>query len=241
MIKHEKLAESKRGIWSMFNRISGRYDRVNRLMTFGLDQCWRKLMAKQLPNRVHMQVLDLATGTGDVAIQLLRYKEDDISRIIAMDMAEEMMAVGVLKVRALGLSDKVVFQVGDAHALPLKDVSMDAVTVAFGVRNFENLQKGLSEIKRVLKPGGRIIVLETAMPRFFIIRFFHLLYLRLVMPVIGALVSGNWSAYRYLNKTAESFPCGAAFMRELAIAGFKPLTCKGLGLGAAALYVGETE
>lgn len=225
----------------MFNRISARYDRVNRVMTFGLDQSWRKLMAKYLPNRLNMHVLDLATGTGDVAIQLLQVRGADISRIVAMDMAEDMMAIGASKVRRLNLADKVVFQVGDAHVLPLKDMSMDAVTVSFGVRNFEDLQKGLGEIRRVLKPGGRVIILETAMPRFFVIRFFHILYLRLVMPVIGAVVSGDWSAYRYLNKSAESFPSGAAFMRELAIAGFKPLKCKGLGLGAAALYVGGVE
>ncbi|MBT5856637.1 bifunctional demethylmenaquinone methyltransferase/2-methoxy-6-polyprenyl-1,4-benzoquinol methylase UbiE [bacterium] len=228
---------SKVATWRMFNEIAPRYDLVNRLMSFGMDQSWRRRMTSYLPKNQDMTVLDVATGTGDVAI--LMQRTADVSRVVGVDMAEKMLDQGRQKLKTLQLDQAIELLEGDATALPFPDGQFDAVSISFGIRNVESVPTALSEMARVLKPGGHVIILESSLPNNRIIRWFDLLYLRVIMPFLGGIISGNSAAYRYLNVSIEGFPYGEAFSQLLREAGFSTVTSYPQFMGVATTYVGK--
>lgn len=220
----------------MFDNIAPRYDLLNRMLSFGIDQRWRKKAIDVLREERPQRILDVATGTADLAIEALRLEPE---RVVGVDIAEEMLGIGREKVERLGYEDRIQLRTGDAEKLPFSDSQFDAVLVAFGVRNFENLQQGLGEMKRVLKRGGSLVVLEFSQPRAFPIRQLYGLYSRYILPRVGQAVSKDRGAYRYLPDSIAAFPAGQDFLDVLASVGYKDLRCLPLTFGIASLYVGR--
>ena len=235
-IHDEPSGVQRANVWRMFDRIAPTYDLVNRLLSFGLDIRWRKKVATHLPRERDMVLLDLATGTGDQVISLTRTGR--FTEAVGMDMSAGMLALGRQKVKHLGLSDTITMLEGDATAMPLEDGRFDAVTISFGIRNVVHVDRALAEMCRVLKPGGRAIILEFSLPESAVVKAGHLFYLRRILPLVGGIVSGDSSAYRYLNTTIESFPYGQAFCDLMTTAGFSSATPHRLTLGVATIYVG---
>ncbi len=223
----------------MFDQISPTYDVVNRIMTMGLDQRWRRQLGRFLPKKDNLHVLDLATGTADVAISLVK-QVSAVSRVTAVDPALKMLDIARKKVEKEGLSSHIFLEGGNAESLTYPDNTFDAITISFGVRNIENLSKGLDEMYRVLKPGGRLLILETSIPTNPVLWFLHLCYNRYVMPLLGRLVSRS-SAYRYLNKTIETFPSGVAFSHYLSKAQFSDVAQTPLFFGTVSIYLGDKK
>ncbi|MBW1742631.1 MAG: bifunctional demethylmenaquinone methyltransferase/2-methoxy-6-polyprenyl-1,4-benzoquinol methylase UbiE [Deltaproteobacteria bacterium] len=222
----------------MFDRISATYDLLNRLLSFGTDILWRKEVARFLPPRKNQRVLDLATGTADQILALFE-ESDRVESGVGMDLAEKMLEIGRRKIRKRGVSEAITLMVGDATAIPADDCQFDAVTISFGIRNVGDVNKGLREMCRVLKPGGRLLVLEFAMPQNRLLRAGVLIYLRHLLPRLGALVSRDAHAYRYLNETIETFPSGEAFCELLRAAGFTGVVAHSVPLGLPMIYQGE--
>ena len=238
MNQQEKLTLPKSQSWQMFNAISPKYDQLNRVLSLGLDRSWRKYLAVWLPNRRNLKLLDLATGTGDVPLALLK-RSKDIESVCGIDLAEEMLKIAKHKVRDAQLTDKISFQNGDAQAIPYPDETFDVATIAFGIRNMPIPEKVLEEMFRVLKKGGRAIILEFSLSKNFLFRGLQLFYLRQIVPLIGGMVSGNFQAYRYLNQTIEKFPYGEAFCDLMADAGFQVINVQPLTWGIATIYKGD--
>jgi demethylmenaquinone methyltransferase/2-methoxy-6-polyprenyl-1,4-benzoquinol methylase len=226
-------------VWQMFDRIAPTYDLVNRLLSFNLDVRWRREVHSHLPKVDDLRLLDLATGTGDQVIAMTR--TGGIGSAVGMDMSVEMLAIGREKVAEAGLSEVISMENGDATALPFEDDSFDAVTISFGIRNVVHVDKALAEMRRILRPGGRAIILEFSLPRNPVVRLGHLMYLRYVLPLVGGLVSGDWNAYRYLNTTIEAFPYGEAFTAKMRDAGFEQAQANPVTFGIATIYVGAAE
>jgi demethylmenaquinone methyltransferase/2-methoxy-6-polyprenyl-1,4-benzoquinol methylase len=222
----------------MFDQISPTYDLLNRILSFGMDILWRKKVARFLPLRRNQHVLDLATGTGDQIVALFE-ESDRVESGVGMDLAEKMLEIGRRKTRKRGLSKEITLMVGDVTAIPSDDCQFDAVTIAFGIRNVGDVEKGLREMYRVLKPGGRVLVLEFAMPGNRFLRAGVLVYLRHVLPRLGALVSGDPHAYRYLNETIETFPSGEAFCDLLRAASFAEVVAHSVPLRLSMIYQGD--
>lgn len=220
---------------SMFDAIAHRYDFLNRLLSLGIDQYWRKQAVGLLRDDQPQRILDVATGTADLAIQALDLEPQ---KVVGVDISEEMLRVGREKLARMDLDDRIVLRRGDAERLPFSDRQFDAVLVAFGVRNFENLQRGLEEIRRVLKPGGAIVVLEFSRPRAFPVKQFYNLYSRYILPRVGRAVSKDSGAYEYLPASVEVFPDGAGFLAELEAAGYHDLLARPLTFGIVSLYKG---
>jgi|GEM_PF-31382 len=231
---------SREGVVGMFNRIAHRYDFLNRLLSMRRDVVWRKKMARFLPADRDLRVLDVATGTGDVLLTLVE-ESDRVKTGVGIDPAELMLRLGHDKIAQVGLGDVLQMVRADVNQLPFADNSFDVATVAFGVRNFASLQRGLSEMARVVRPGGRILVLEFSLPANRLIRWMYLKYFRHVLPRLGAMLSGDSYAYRYLNRTVETFPSGSQFCQYLAAAGFKHVHALPLTLGIASIYLGEAS
>lgn len=223
--------------WKMFDRISATYDRINRILSLGMDQRWRREVAKWLPLKPHLQILDLATGTGD---QLFSLFESDAPIALAkgIDLAGDMLKIAEKKAEAKPYSKRIEWCKGDAEKIPFPDASFDAVTFSFGIRNVGNPLRSLQEIYRVLKPQGRCLILEFSLPNppF---RPIYLFYLRHLLPRIGKALSKHPAAYRYLNETIESFPSGIAFCKLLEQASFPNPIVKSMAFGAVTLYIGE--
>lgn len=222
----------------MFDRIAHRYDLLNRLLSFGTDVRWRKRLGQHLPAGDTLNVLDLATGTADVLISLERHCPS-VQRGTGVDVSFGMLSHGVPKLRALGLAGRFRLVRGDAMRLPLPTDRYDAATISFGIRNVLDVGAGLREMHRVLRPGGRVLVLEFSLPGNALFRAGYLFYFRHVLPRIGALLSGDGHAYRYLNQTVETFPYGEAFCALLREAGFREVKAFPLTLGIATLYQGD--
>ncbi len=228
---------SRKSVWTMFDRIAPRYDLLNRLLSFRRDVAWRKRMAALLRDRHNIRLLDVATGTGDQILHLIDAGAD-ISEATGIDMAEEMLKIGRTKLRSRNLEQRVSLQTGDATHIPIADASVDAATISFGIRNVEDVVQGLSEMRRVLVPGGCALVLEFSMPRRAVMRAGYLFYLRWILPGIGGLLSGDRHAYRYLNRTIETFPHGEAFCALMREAGFTQTEAIPLTFGVATIYKG---
>jgi demethylmenaquinone methyltransferase/2-methoxy-6-polyprenyl-1,4-benzoquinol methylase len=223
----------------MFDEISGKYDFLNRFLSAGIDVTWRKKMLKTLKPLQPKIMLDVATGTGDVAIMAEALLKPE--KIIGIDISDGMLDLGREKLRTRQLTDVITLQNGDSEAINFPDNSFDAVTVAFGVRNFENLEKGLQEILRVLKPGGMLCVLEFSKPTLPGIEQLYNLYLGILAPEIAKLVSKNKDAYKYLNNSVRAFPEGKAFTAIMNLSGYKETTCRKLSLGICSLYTGRKQ
>lgn len=222
----------------MFDRIAWRYDLLNRMLSLGSDVRWRKRMALHLPPGENLKVLDLATGTAD-QILMLAHTSSRVGPSQGMDLSEGMLEIGRRKVKEQGMSHLVTLSTGDATAIPAPDNTYDAVTISFGIRNVENVAKGLSEMLRVLKPGGRALILEGSLPDNAFMRKLYLVYFRHVLPRVGAWVSGDGGAYAYLNRTVETFPCGERFCDLMRAAGFREVSCDPRTFGVATIYRGD--
>ncbi len=224
----------KEQVTQMFDTISGNYDSLNRVISFGIDKKWRKRVVKLVKQKKPNSVLDIATGTGDLAISLV---ESGAKKIVGLDLSPGMLEVGKKKVRDKQLESTIEMVVGDSEKLPFENDSFDAITVAFGVRNFENLEKGLSEIYRVLKPKGVFVVLETSVPTRFPFKQGYHLYCRFVLPLIGKIFSKDGSAYGYLSESASVFPHGQDFNNILGKIGFIGSENRPQTFGVASIYV----
>ena len=216
----------------MFDAISPKYDLLNRLFSMGIDQRWRRLVIGSVGEEPTDRLLDVATGTADLAILAAK----TVNEVIGIDISEGMLSHGRTKVKDRGLEDRITLQQADSIALPFDDARFDAVTVAFGVRNFEDLERGLSEMFRVLRPGGRLFVLEFSKPQRTPMRQLFRFYFHRVMPLIGRSVSKDSAAYTYLPQSVDAFPEGPAFKALLRAAGGREVRARGLTGGIATLY-----
>lgn len=232
----EKQIPKKEQVAQMFNNISGRYDFLNHFLSLGIDKRWRKKAVKILAASKPELVLDVATGTADFAIQALQAGPN---KIVGIDISEGMLDVGRKKLADKGLTKKIELRLGDSENLPFPDNNFDAVTVGFGVRNFENLKKGLQEINRVMKPGAQLIVLEFSRPTRFPFKQVYNFYFKFVLPRIGRLVSRDKSAYTYLPESVEAFPDGDRFTDILTETGFKNTACTPLTFGVSSIYTAQ--
>jgi len=226
----------KEQVAKMFDTISKDYDGLNRVISFGIDVKWRRKVVNIVKNTNPNLVLDIATGTGDLAINLTK---TSASKIIGLDISEGMLEVGRYKIEKLKLTDKIEMVLGDSEIIPFEENTFDAITVAFGVRNFENLEKGLSEIYRVLKPGGTFVVLETSVPTKTPFKQGYHFYSTKVLPTIGKLFSKDKVAYKYLSDSAATFPYGKAFNNILQKIGFIDIENKPQTLGVASIYIAK--
>ena len=233
-----EAAGKKEQVEQMFDAIAPRYDLLNRVLSGGIDKRWRKAAIDWLEGKKHGRILDIATGTADLAIESMRLKPE---KVIGVDIAEEMLSIGRKKIDALNFENTITLQRGDAERLPFSDSQFDAALVAFGVRNFENLQKGLEEIRRVLKNQGTLVVLEFSQPVHFPIKQFYTLYSRTLLPFMGKLLSRNSGAYSYLPDSIAAFPHGKDFLDYLVKAGYSDVKQKRLTFGIASLYRGEVS
>ncbi len=220
----------------MFDAIAPAYDFMNRAMTLGIDKWWRKLARKKIATFKPQNILDVATGTGDFAIQL--YNHIKPHSLVGIDLSEGMLGVARKKVKAKGLTGKIAFEQGDCLNMRFEDGSFDAVSVAFGVRNFEHIGQGYKEMFRVMKPGGVLCVVELSTPRNKFIRFFYNLYAMHMIPFFGSLKSGDKNAYRYLPESIAAVPQGEAMIAIMTDAGFHDCKVKRLTLGVCSIYTG---
>lgn len=227
----------KQQVADMFNQIAFRYDFLNRLLSGGLDIYWRKRAIKELASIDPQIILDVATGTADVAVIMAKYFHP--KKVIGIDISESMLHLGRKKIVKLRLNNVIELQSGDSEAINLANETFDAVTVAFGVRNFENLEKGLSEILRVLKSNGKLVVLEFSKPkRLFLCKLYNF-YMRVATRGVGKWVAKNGQAYEYLQESANAFPEGDNFEGILQKIGFKNIYFKKLSLGICTIYCGS--
>lgn len=226
----------KEQVRTMFNNISKRYDFLNHFLSLGIDRIWRKKSVKLLIQDKPKKILDVATGTGDFALASLRLNPDSI---VGIDISEKMLEIGNTKIKSKGLENKVTLRVGDSENLDFEDNSFDAITVGFGVRNFESLSKGLEEMYRVLKENGKLVVLEFSKPDTFPVKQIYSLYFTKILPTIGSLLSKDKRAYSYLHESVDAFPEGKEFLKILSDCGYKDLTQYKLLNGIASIYVGK--
>lgn len=226
----------KEQVTKMFDAISNEYDGLNRVISFGIDVKWRKNVVEIVGKTNPDSILDIATGTGDLAINLTKTKA---SKIIGLDISEGMLEVGRKKIEKLQLNNIIEMVLADSEKMPFEDNSFDAITVAFGVRNFENLEKGLAEIYRVLKTGGIFVVLETSIPTKTPYKQGYKFYAKNILPFIGKLFSKDKSAYKYLSDSAASFPYGLAFNNILHKIGFIAIENKPQTFGVASIYIAK--
>jgi len=220
-------------VTKMFDTISNEYDQLNRVISFGIDVKWRNKVVAIVSENNPETILDIATGTGDLAISLTVTKAKSI---IGLDISDGMLEVGRQKIKSKDLGDTIDMVIGDSEDLPFEDSSFDAITVAFGIRNFEHLEKGLSEILRVLKPDGTFVILETSVPTNPIYKFGYTVYSKLILPTIGRLFSKDRVAYRYLSESASVFPYGEALNNILKQIGFINVTHLPQTMGVATIY-----
>jgi len=235
MIKAQQPKGKKEKVKGMFNDIAFRYDFLNHFLSAGIDKRWRTKVRKHLAAFHPKEILDVATGTGDLAIELAKLHPEKITGI---DIATGMLDIGKEKISKKNLEKTITLLEGDSENLQFGDKSFDAVTVAFGVRNFENLERGLSEMTRVLKPGGHVVVLEFSKPKRFPFRQVYNAYFRYILPSVGKMISKNEEAYSYLPESVQTFPEDKAFLNKLEKAGLKKTGQLRLTFGIATMYYG---
>ena len=231
---YTQVGSKKSQVSKMFDNIAPWYDFLNHFLSLGIDITWRKKAIKGLKKYNPKVILDVATGTGDLAIEANRQLSPD--KIIGVDISTEMLEVGRKKIVKKKLAEQIELLYGDSEHLPFPDNTFDAVTVAFGVRNFENLNKGLKEMNRVLKPGGSVVVLEFSRPTLFPFKQLYNFYFKNLLPVIGRITSKDPKAYSYLYESVQAFPDGADFIKELENTGYRSATYKPLTLGICSIY-----
>ena len=237
VVPDQSNPESKKvQVESMFDSIAPKSDLLNHTLSLNIDKIWRRKVARAVAKTRPGTVLDVATGTCDLAIAVARKARPQ--SIVGIDLSEEMLNVGRQKVQKINMSDTITVQKGDAEKLPFGDNTFDAITVAFGVRNFENLEKGLTEMLRVLNPGGSCVSLEFTMPVAFPVKQLYNFYFRHILPLIGRLVSSHKSAYTYLPESVKAFPQRADFVRIMEQCGYAGARFRSLSLGIAAIYIG---
>jgi demethylmenaquinone methyltransferase / 2-methoxy-6-polyprenyl-1,4-benzoquinol methylase len=229
-------SSKKQQVAQMFDDIAYRYDFLNRFLSSGIDVKWRKKALRQLQSLQPKTILDVATGTADVAIMAAALLQPQ--KTTGIDISDGMLQIGRQKIEKAGLQNTIELLNGDSETINFNDNTFDAVTVAFGVRNFQNLEKGLSEIKRVLKPGGKLVVLEFSRPKLPGVKSLYNLYMKIVAPNMGKLFSKNRNAYKYLDESIKKFPEGKNFTSILDNLAYKNTYCKPLSLGICTIYCG---
>ncbi len=240
VVPYQERSDSKKAqVADMFNNISPKYDLLNHLLSLGIDIYWRKkaikLLSKHQPQPERL--LDVATGTADFALEA--NKKLKPAKITGVDISEGMLEVGRQKIQKLGLGKTITLEVGDSENLPFEDDTFDAVIVSFGVRNFENLEKGLAEIFRVLQENGTLVVLEFSKPRAFPFKQLYNFYFKNILPLVGKVISKDQSAYTYLPESVQAFPDGEKFNNILRKLGYHSVLCKPLTFGISSIYVGH--
>lgn len=225
----------KETVKEIFNDIAPKYDLLNHFLSLNIDKRWRRKAIKYIRSEEKGELLDVACGTGDFSIAACRA---GVQKVTGIDISANMVAIGQKKVEALGLASSIVLQTGDSEKIEFEDGCFDVVTVAFGVRNFEHLKTGLNEMRRVLKKGGKVIILEFSMPEHFPMKQLYQFYFRRILPVLGGWISGNKGAYTYLPESVMKFPQGKAFLEILKESGFEHTTQQKLTFGIASIYVG---
>lgn len=239
VVPYEDLGLSKKKqVELMFDRIAFRYDLMNHLLSFGIDMTWRKKLVDVLKSANPKTILDVATGTADVAILL---SDLPVEKITGIDISDEMLVRGRNKIASRNLEKKITLQNADSENLPFDDNNFDAATVAFGVRNFENLEKGLQEIFRVLRPGGKLVILEFSKPKHFPFKQLYHFYFIRICPWLGKLITHDKLAYEYLYRSVQAFPEGESFLNLLKNTGFIKLKCKALSFGISSLYTASKQ
>ena len=231
----EETQSKKQEVATMFNNISGRYDFLNHFLSLGIDKLWRRKAVKQLKELNPNKILDIATGTGDFALALLKLNPKEI---IGVDISQGMLSVGTNKMKKKKVDGIIKLELGDSENLPFEDNSFDAITVAFGVRNFEDLEKGLSEMKRVLRPDGKVIILEFSKPKYFPIKQLFSFYSNCVIPTFGKLISKDKRAYTYLPESVAEFPEGEKFHFIMDKVGYTKVSSLRLSGGISSIYMG---
>jgi demethylmenaquinone methyltransferase/2-methoxy-6-polyprenyl-1,4-benzoquinol methylase len=229
----EDRTGKKEQVARMFDSISGKYDFLNHFLSLGIDIRWRKKAVKLLAADKPKLILDIATGTGDFAIETLSLKPE---KVIGVDISEGMLEVGRKKMKARGYDAIIEMRSGDSENLPFEENKFDAVIVAFGVRNFENLEKGLTDMRRVLKEGGRVVVLEFSKPRSFPFKQLYNFYFNFILPKVGKMISKDPAAYTYLPESVQAFPDGDDFVSIMNKLGYKNTSCTPLTFGISSLY-----
>lgn len=229
------MNNEKQQIGQLFDRIAGTYDGLNHGLSLNIDKRWRRKTVQCMPNASH--VLDVAIGTADLTIEML--KRGKAEQVTGLDLSEQMMAIGKMKVERKKWNDKVSFIYGNAQSMPFDDASFDGVTCAYGCRNFSDLDAGLNEMYRVLKPGGQVTILEFSYPENRFIRFVYDLYFSHILPFVGRIISRDKTAYSYLNKSVKHFCWGKAFVQHLTDAGFKETQFKPLTFGITTIYTAK--
>jgi demethylmenaquinone methyltransferase / 2-methoxy-6-polyprenyl-1,4-benzoquinol methylase len=227
-------ASKKQQVEEMFDSIAPKYDFLNRFLSMGIDKGWRRKAIRSLKDIEPKQILDVATGTADLAIEALKLNPE---KVTGVDLSAYMLKEGQTKIEAQKLTEKIELVKGDSEHLQFADHQFDAITVAFGVRNFEHLQQGIDEMFRVLKPGGKIAVLEFSKPKVFPFKQVYDFYFKYILPTWGGIISKNKSAYSYLPESVKHFPEGNEFIAFLNHAGFKKASVQPLTFGICSLYV----
>jgi len=235
---YSQEGEKKQQVAEMFNNISHSYDFLNHFFSLGIDVLWRKKAIRILKKENPHRILDVATGTGDFALEAVRMKMQDV-QITGVDISAGMIEVGKKKVAKKKLEHAITLQIADSENLPFDTGHFDAFTVAFGVRNFQDLRKGMSEMLRVLKPGGMGVIIEFSRPNHFPIKQLFTFYFKYVMPTIGKLVSKDSRAYTYLPESVDAFPSGNDFLKVMTELGYREVKCIPLSGGIASIYIGK--
>jgi demethylmenaquinone methyltransferase/2-methoxy-6-polyprenyl-1,4-benzoquinol methylase len=234
---HEDQGTKKEQVADMFNNISKTYDFLNHFMSLGIDIIWRKKAINELKSIQPKLILDVATGTGDFAFEALSILKPE--KIIGVDISQGMLDIAQQKINKRNAGGKFEVKLGDSEKLPFEGNMFDAVTVAYGVRNFENLEKGLADIQRVLKPGGKAVVLEFSKPKVFPVKQLYKFYFNYITPSIGKLFSKDARAYTYLPESVAAFPDGETFVALMDKTGFKNTKCRPLAFGICSIYTGS--
>jgi len=234
----ETPATSNRQVQKMFSDIAPRYDLLNRLLSCGQDQYWRKRAVTRLSPQSGERFLDIATGTADVALEIIRNVPKGAVQVVGMDFSEKMLELARQKIDSLDKANSIQLECGSAESLPFEDNSFDGTTTAFGIRNFFDIGRSLREMHRVLKPGGRCVILEFSLPRNSILNALYRFYFEWLLPKVGRLISKHPSAYTYLPETVAAFPVRKEFSSLMQQAGFMNVTYKELTLGIVILYTG---
>lgn len=234
---YQSDGSKKKQVSTMFNNIAPYYDLLNKVLSLGIDKIWRKKAIHLLKEDNPKIILDVATGTADVALEVAKRLQPE--KVIGVDISTEMLSIGREKIKKAGLTELITLEEGDSENMPFESNTFDAITVAFGVRNFENLEKGLIEMHRVLKPEGKLVVLEFSKPTIFPFKQLFNFYFKYILPSIGKLTSKDPKAYKYLYESVQAFPDGKKFVSKLDKIGFQSTQFISLSLGICTIYLGK--